>query len=151
MFDKLKLAFSNAPKKYLFQQQQFNALLLTSNIAYLFFLYTYFPPVPTLVAVGMGMVIGILLFVTVGNFITDLFNFWCVLAGHLLDKAKEKQTNHLYLSAQEEDMIVQKAQEEYILTTRPGKAQQRFETFIMGTVVINALIGLGIVFSIHAR
>ena len=151
MFAMLKIAFRNAPKKYLFQQQYLNIILLLSNISYLFFLNTYFPPISTTVAVVMGMVIGCISIITVGEFIRSLLHFWDVMVYILLEKAAKVQTNHLVLSEEEEDEVVEKARKMYVETTQPRRYEVLFVNAAIVMVIINAVLGLGIVWSIHAK
>ena len=99
----------------------------------------------------MGMVIGCISIITVGEFIMSLLRFWDVMVYILLEKAAKVQTNHLVLSKEEEDEVVEKAQKMYIETTRPRRYEILFENVSIIMVIINAVLGLGIVWSIHAK
>lgn len=149
MFSMLKIAFRTAPQKYLFQQQYLNIILLLSNISYLFFLNTYFPPISTTVAVVMGIGIGCISIITVSGFIMNLLHFWDVMVYILLEKAAKAQTNNLVLSEEEEDEVIEKAQKMYIETTRPRKYEILFENAVIMMVIISAVLGLGIIWFIH--
>ena len=151
MFSMLKIAFRTAPKKYLFQQQHINIILLLSNISYLLFLNTYFPPISTTVAVVMGIAIGCISFITAASFITNLFRFWDVMASVLLEKAENLHTDHFVLSKEVENELATKAQKVYIEITRPSKGETLFANMVVLMVITNAIVGLSIIWSIHAK